>query len=124
MAIERLEAENPDAWQPHPVFHFDLNGASYTREGDLETHLNRHLRQWEVAYGIQKPEPALGDRFRELLVRAHEQTGLRCVVLVDEYDKPLLEAMEDTVLEKQNRAVLRASSACSRQPMTTYGLCS
>ncbi|MBR4318771.1 MAG: AAA family ATPase, partial [Oscillospiraceae bacterium] len=47
LAIEKLESENKDAWQPHPVFYFDFNGTNYHEEGALETVLDSHLTRWE-----------------------------------------------------------------------------
>ena len=105
--IEELERENPDAWQPHPVFYFDFNKAVFSDKGTLESVLDFHLREQEKIYGTTLREMTLGTRFGQILKAAHEQTGKRCVVLVDEYDKPLLEAMSDKELVEHNKAVFK-----------------
>ena len=107
LEIERLEGNGPDAWQPHAVFHFDFNGADYTRDDALAQKLDVQLARWEESRGIVA-EGGLGDRFACLLAAAHEQTGRRCVVLVDEYDKPLLDAMDDPALLERNRMTFKS----------------
>jgi len=111
LEIERLEGEGPDAWAPHAVFHFDFTGRNYLEEGALEAALDSHLARWEAEWGIESGGPGgrlLGDRFWNLLAAAHARTGRRCAVLVDEYDKPLLEAMDDPALQDRNRAVFKS----------------
>jgi len=106
LAIAELEKNNAEAWQPYPVFYFDFNKDSYQRNGALEDVLDEHLRGWEEFYG-GKQGKTLGGRFRSLLQRAYEKTGRGCVVLVDEYDKSLLEVMGDSELEEHNKAVFK-----------------
>ena len=108
LAIEGLEGDGSDAWAPHAVFHFDLSGGDYNREGGLEFKLDALLASWEGEYGIEAGGKALGDRFWSLLETAHDRTGRRCVVLVDEYDKPLLEAMDNSALLERNRAMFKS----------------
>lgn len=91
--IEKLEEKNPEAWQPYPVFYFDFNGDSYIKTS-IETVLDGMLRDWEDIYGDQFRDRTLGDRFQKVLELAAEKTGRRCVVLIDEYDKPLLDTSE------------------------------
>ena len=105
--IVALEKDNPDAWQPHPVFYFDFNGANYSNEAGLETVLDIHLKRWENQYEMQTIGNSLGERFQNLLILAKEQSGRSCVVLVDEYDKSLLEALHNPALEKHNKAVFK-----------------
>lgn len=106
LKIDELERDNPDAWQPYPVFYFDFNGKNYLSERALETVLDGLLKDWEELYHV---EAALGleERFKKLLRGASEQTGKRCVVLVDEYDKPLLELMDNKELIEHNKAVFK-----------------
>jgi len=108
--IERLEAESAqvegrEPWVARPVFHFDLTGQSYT-EVAIEDVLAEQLSRWERSYG-RAGSTTLGGRFEDLLVAAHASSGHRAVVLVDEYDKPLLDAMENPALEDHNRNVLK-----------------
>lgn len=105
--IVRLEENDPNAWQPHPVFYFDFNGANYSESTALETVLDIHLKRWEKQYEIQSVGVSLEERFQNLLIRANKKTGLGSVVLVDEYDKSLLEAPHNPVLEEHNKAVFK-----------------
>ena len=106
LAIERLETE----WAIYSVFHVDFNSTNFTKEGMLELKLNHLLSKWEQEYGLPSTEGRLdiGDRFIEVLRAAHEQTGRRAVVLIDEYDKPILDVLDvDTELEDRHRNVLK-----------------
>ena len=104
LAIEKLEKE----WNVHPVFHVDFNGANFTQEGVLEMMLKDYVNQWEKLYGLHNPELETGLRFRDILRAAHEQTGRRAVVLIDEYDKPILDVLDtDSGLEDRHRNVLK-----------------
>ena len=106
LAIERLEGKGDGAWQPRPVFHLDFDGANYAIDA-LEEALNVRIGRWEEQFGISREEKGFGDRLRHLLEAAHAASGHRCVVLVDEYDKPLLDAMDDPERVEHNRAVLK-----------------
>lgn len=107
LSIMELESRSCDAWKPHPVFYFDFNGQNYLIDGALETALDIHLRRWEKELGLEGENRSLGERFQDALIEANRQTGLRVVVLVDEYDKPLLDVMENRDLEEHNKAVFK-----------------
>lgn len=107
LAMEKLEKE----WNVHPVFHVDFNGGNFTNAGELEKKINFIISVWEKQYGLigHAEELGLGDRFTEVLCAAHEQTGRRAVVLIDEYDKPMLDVLDtDVTLEDRHRNVLKA----------------
>lgn len=106
LKIEKLEQNNPDAWESYPVFYFDFNGKNYQDGQALETVLDGLLNRWEAVYHVTAGK-ALEERFAKLLRTASEKTGKRCVVLVDEYDKPLLETMENKQLAEHNKAVFK-----------------
>lgn len=108
LAIERLEGDGPGAWVARPVFHLDFNGGDYTREGGLEARLSAMMGRLEATWAIDGSGLALGDRFQNLIEAAHKTAGHRVAVLVDEYDKPLLECADDPGLEGRNRAKLKA----------------
>ena len=95
LAIERLET----AWTAYPVMHFDFNGEVYGSIDGLEQIMDSHLKRWENTYGCIDPSTTLSQRFYNVVCTAHEKTGKRAVVIVDEYDKPLLETFgkEDMV---------------------------
>ena len=77
-------------WEPHPIFHLDLNSREYKDESSLKAELNRHLEKWEKRFGDEFKDRANEERFLHVIEKAFEQTGKRVVILVDEYDKPLL----------------------------------
>ena len=106
LAMERLETE----WAVHPVFHVDFNGAVFSNAGQLEAMLRDYVEGWERMYGlVPDKELGWGLRFRHVLRAAHEQTGRRAVVLIDEYDKPILDVLDvDGSLEDRHRNVLKA----------------
>lgn len=106
LAIEKLEKENAEAWRPAPIFYFDFNGEDYTKT-DIETVLDQFLTEWEDAYRISGRNGTLGFRFRKLLETAYLKTGRRCVVLVDEYDKPLLDEIENESEKERTKNVFK-----------------
>ncbi|MDO5133865.1 MAG: AAA family ATPase, partial [Eubacteriales bacterium] len=74
----------------------------------LENVLDEQLQIWEAQSGAQYQAMSLGQRFEQLLSSASAGSGRKCVVLIDEYDKPLLEAVEDPVLEEHNKNVFKS----------------
>jgi hypothetical protein len=108
LAIERLEGDGPGAWTKRPVFHMSFNGPDYKKEGALEAKLEALLARWEARWGVPYEVQNPGDRLLMLLESAHERSGQCCAVLVDEYDKPLLECVDDPGLEERGRAALKA----------------
>lgn len=107
LAIEELEKQNPDAWKPYPVFYFDFNGVNYQKSDALEESLDIQMRRWEKRYDCETGERSLGGRFQNLLITATEKTGLRSVVLIDEYDKPLLDVVDKPELQEHNKEVFK-----------------
>ena len=107
LAIEELLADDVHDWEPYPVFYFDFNKENFNSPEALEKVLNIHLSGWEETYGRNPVEETLSQRFCGVLQRAYEQTGKRCVILVDEYDKPLLEVMTDDDRTEHNRQVFK-----------------
>ena len=104
LAVEELEKK----WEEHPVLHLDLNARKYTTPADLDAILNQHLERWEAVYGEEKRDRASEERFAYVIRRASEQTGKGVVVLVDEYDKPLLQAIQNEPLLESYRSTLKA----------------
>ncbi|MCQ2345124.1 MAG: ATP-binding protein [Paludibacteraceae bacterium] len=94
-------------WEKHPVLYVDLNVENYKALEVLTAKLNLFLCNWEKIYGKDENEVSLGSRFEGVIRRAYEQTGLKAVILVDEYDKPLLEAIGNTELQVAFRDTLR-----------------
>lgn len=107
LAIEKLEEGNADAWKAHPIFYFDFNGVNYQEKGSLERALEFQLQRWEEEFESVNDHNTPGERFQKLLITAREKTGLRCVILVDEYDKPLLDVVEKPELQEHNMEVFK-----------------
>ena len=113
LKIDALEKE----WKTYPVFHLDFNGQDFNDREALDKALDRFLSDYEDIYGCKDPGQTFGSRLADLLSAAHRQTGLRCVVLIDEYDKPLLDVMGlpetirrnnvDITLEENHRNILK-----------------
>ena len=87
LAIEKLETE----WKQHPVLHLDLSGVSYTDESVLERVLSDKLSKWETLYGAVNTSDILGLRFKEVIEAAYNKTGNQVAILIDEYDKPIID---------------------------------
>lgn len=77
-------------WERYPVLHLDLNTSRYENLGMLEGALDRIFRNWEEKYDIEVKDTDYSQRFATIIKKAHEKTGLQVVILVDEYDKPLV----------------------------------
>lgn len=77
-------------WVPYPVLRLDLNTESYESQGHLDILLDNKLREWEKEYEIDIKAGSLSSRFRNIIESAHKMTGKQVVILVDEYDKPLV----------------------------------
>lgn len=99
LVIEKLETE----WMSYPVFHFDMSLAKHVDRERLESMLNIQLYRYEEIYGRLDGEVMLNDRLTGLIQRAYQQTGKQVVVLIDEYDVPLLDVMH----EDKNLPILR-----------------
>ena len=104
LAIEKLEKD----WIQYPIFHLDLNIGKYDTPDSLDKILNDHLEQWESQYGTRPSEVTFSLRFAGIIKRACQQTGQRAVILVDEYDKPLLQAITRPKLFEDYRQTLKA----------------
>ena len=107
LKIDSLEKD----WNVYPVFHLDFNGTDYTVRGGLEKKIRYYLLTWAEEYSLPErtKELGLGDLFAELIRAAHEQSGRRAVVLIDEYDKPILDVLDvDKNLEEEHRNTLKS----------------
>lgn len=96
-------------WAEYPVLHLDLSGFIVESRESLYIHLEDFFSRWEERFSIipNRNVPA-GLRFKQIILSAHEQTGRKVVILVDEYDKPLLETVGQQELQKHYRNVLRS----------------
>ena len=113
LAIYDLETD----WKKYPIFHIDLNTANFREKDSLYTVLNDYLTTWESKYGARESEATLALRFKGVIARAAEKEGCGVVILIDEYDKPLLDVLDQDLnitingqkrkLEEWNREVLK-----------------
>jgi hypothetical protein len=104
LAIEQLEQD----WFEYPVLHLDLNAEKYDSRERLEKMLELQLESWEEMYGVDKGTMTYSGRFSTIIRRACEQTGRRVVVLVDEYDKPMLQTFDNPDMQEDFRKTLTA----------------
>lgn len=114
LKIDSLETE----WKQYPVFHIDFNGYDFLNSDNLLNVVSDYILGWEAQWGKDPYRSTLGDRFAYVLQQAHIKTGQPAVVLVDEYDKPLLDVLDvgqtikvgnaEKKLEDYNREVLKS----------------
>ena len=104
LAIEKLEQN----WYEYPVLHLDLNAEKYDSCERLNDMLERQLRKWEELYQTGGEGITQSGRFMAVIQKAYEQTGRRVVVLIDEYDKPLLRSFDNPQLQNDFRETLTA----------------
>jgi hypothetical protein len=104
LAISELETR----WEKYPILYLDLNAEKYDCVNALKLILSRHLEKWEEQYGESKNEQSLSGRFEGVIYRAYEKTGKRVVILIDEYDKPMLSVLLNQSLSNEYRLLLKA----------------
>lgn len=99
LAIEKLEKE----WTEYPVLYFDMSGGKHMDKEQLEEYLDYRLQEEEKKWGVTKPVKGANNRLIDLINTAYEKSGKQVVVLIDEYDAPML----DVVHEKEQLDMLR-----------------
>jgi hypothetical protein len=103
LEISRMEHD----WQPHPVFHMAMNANKCQTVRDLEATIESFLYYYEQLYGRNEPSDSLALRFGALIRSAYNKTGKRVAILIDEYDKPLLDSVGNKALQDDLRAILK-----------------
>lgn len=104
-----LAADNLDLdWTPSPVLRFDFNAEDFEREDGLERLIDGFLRDYEEIYGSRTEDKTLSQRFKYLIKTAYERTGQKVVILIDEYDKPLLALEENREQFEKNQRMLKS----------------
>lgn len=104
LAIYDIEKE----WKSHPIFYIDLNTANFRDENSLYEVLNSHVSVWEEMYGAREYETTLALRFKGVIARAAEKEGRGVVILIDEYDKPILQTLRNQELQEKHRSLLKS----------------
>lgn len=104
-----LAADSIDLdWTPSPVFRFDFNAEDYSQENGLKHMIDGFLRDYEEVFGRRPEDETISQRFKYLIKAAYEKTGRKVVILIDEYDKPLLEIEENEYLFEKNQQLLKS----------------
>lgn len=104
LAADSMELD----WTANPVLHFDFNAEDFSREDGLELLIDEYLRNFEDTYGRRCEDVTPSQRFRHLIKSVYETTGRQVVILVDEYDKPLLSIEENIPLFEKNQNLLKS----------------
>lgn len=104
LKISELET----GWESYPILHLDLNAAEYKTQDSLYEVLDFQVSSWEKTFGINSLKAEIAVRFRNLISQLSESTGMRVVILIDEYDKPLLQTIDNPELQENYRQTLKA----------------
>ena len=94
-------------WQQYPVLHFDLSGAKHLPPEGVRAELERQLKKMEEQYGRDAGESSPGMRMAGVVERAHKQTNLQVVIIIDEYDAPLLDVLHEDERLRDMREVMQ-----------------
>ena len=103
LAMEQLERD----WVEYPVLHLDLNSGKYMNPEDLDVVLDQHLNNWEAQYGVVRRYDDCSARMNDVIDAASRQTGRKVVILIDEYDKPIVNNLGDEALVDYYRKTLQ-----------------
>ena len=103
LAIEKLEQE----WMEYPVLHFDMSGGKHMEKEQLEDYLSNRLEAEERKWGTTHSKRGVNDRLTELITTAYEISGKQVVVLIDEYDAPMLDVAHERKTLDELRNVMR-----------------
>ena len=106
--LELAAHEKREVWQQYPVLYLDLNARNYENREALVERLSLNLQKWEAYYGLSKISESLEERFAYIIEHVYKKTGRQVVVLIDEYDKPLLDTINKPELNDTYRDILRA----------------
>ena len=103
LAMESLEKD----WTEYPVLHLDLTGSSYTDISHLKVSLDQYLRKWESLYDVTPMSEDVSSRFKDIIDAAYLKTGQKVVILIDEYEKPIIDNIDNPELMEQFRRELQ-----------------
>jgi len=104
LAVSKEETK----WEKYPILHLDFSGVNYTEPNKLKDVLKEFLDKWQQEYGCKTNSESPELRFSSIIECAYNKTGKGVVILVDEYDKPILDLYDNTKLEDDNRTLLKA----------------
>ena len=103
LAMEQLEKD----WIEYPVLHLDLNTGRYIKPEDLDVVLDQHLNNWEAHYGVVRKYDDSSARMNDIIDAAFSKTGRKVVILIDEYDKPIVNNLDNESLADYYRKTLQ-----------------
>ena len=106
--IEKYKAESGEEWKSYPILKLDLNAQKYTQEEHLATILNDHINEWCKKYDIKIDAKDTHSAFAKIIRALYEKFNKKVVILIDEYDKPLIATLENEELQGKYRATLKA----------------
>ena len=102
LAVARLETE----WKAYPVLYIDLNAGIYDTYEGLVNVLDSYLTAWEQLYGITRSANDIVQRFKNIILNVTKISGGKAIILIDEYDKPLLQTIDKPRLQERYRMLL------------------
>ena len=108
LAIERIKAEKSEEWQKYPVLKLDLNAGNYKDSQELRLVLNAHIKDWCKQFGLVQQFDIAHLDFAYIIKSLYEKFNQKVVILIDEYDKPLITTLGNEELQEQHRATLKA----------------
>jgi len=108
LAIEKIKEERGEEWQSYPVLKLDLNAQMYEKEEDLVNILSEHIDKWKKNYDVQFEAADIYSAFAKIIRLLYEKFNKKVVILIDEYDKPLIATLEDEKLQERYRSMLKA----------------
>jgi len=108
LAIEKYKKETGSEWQSYPILKLDLNAKEYTKEEHLGAILNYHIDKWKADYEIETEYKYPDTAFAYIIKTLYEKFNKKVVILIDEYDKPLIATLENEKLHEQYRTTLKA----------------
>lgn len=103
LALEKLETD----WTSYPVLHLDLSGKAYNTQEDLDVTMDQHLSAWEEKYGVTQRYRQYDARFKDIIDAIYSSTGLPVAILIDEYDKPIIDNLDNPDLQEHFRSLLQ-----------------
>jgi len=108
LAIEKWKEDAGHDWQNYPVLKLDLNAKKYTEKEHLDEILNDHIEKWCKDYCLELNSTSPDSAFKKIIESLYNKFNKKVVILVDEYDKPLIATLENEQLHEQYRATLKA----------------
>jgi len=108
LSIEKFKVENNIEWKKYPVLKLDLNAKKYTKEEHLDDILDNHINKWKQIYGIECEYKDPDSAFAYIIEALRKKFNQKVVILIDEYDKPLIATLENEELNNAFRSTLKA----------------